>query len=318
MTKPESNAPAEGNNPSQNTTAPENKENKETLKLPESPEKKMESLFDLENMTVEQKDQEAKKWGYIPAEDFKGDQKRHMTAEEYLKASERKLPALKHQVKKQDDIIDNLRKMNETLSKNLENQKTELDQQFKEASDDQDFFRMRTLEKKEKALEQDQDELKSNMTALEGRNEVEEIDYSKQQVQDAVGRWVQTNSWYNNPQTPQEHAQRSFADQRFNEYSVKYPNADPTVLMSQISNDLDKFSQSQVVNSNYGYTPGGQNVPMGQQVSNEKIEANLNEGGKRMLNSVRSIARSSEEKESLTKSFLGSSTNDTLFKWYKN
>lgn len=288
---------------------------KETLKLPA--DNKPESIYDLENMTTEQTEQQARKWGYIPSEDFKGDQTRHMSAEEYLRVSEQKLPALKHQIKKQDVIIENLRKMNENLNVDLESQKQNIETQKKEASDEQDFFKYSNLEKQEAKIEKRQEELKADMTALETDYKTDEVNYRDQQVHSEVQDWIKGNQWYTNPnKSPAEHAKKSYADERFTELSKQYPNADPNAIMTQISTDLNKFSQSLQTNTNYSYAPGGQNAALGQ-VSQDKTEGNLNEGATKMLRNIQAISRSPEEKARLTKNFLSSSTNDSLFKWYK-
>ena len=273
-------------------------------------------LFDTKNMSEEEKEQKAKEWGYIPATDFRGDKSRHMNAEEYLEASQRKLPAMQHQIKKQDAIIDNLRSMNQGLNDDLERQKIDLSQQMKEASEDNDMFRFRNLEKQEKNLEERQETLQTNINSLEQEQTQDDAKVRQEEVVTDVGKWIQKNKWFSNPETSADFAKKGFADLKFNEYTAKYPDARASQIMHQIDADMTQFTQQS--GGAYNYNGGGANTPMGQPAAQDKTEANLTDGGKKMLRNVQNIARSPEESTRLTKHFLSSSTNNELFKWHKN
>ena len=273
-------------------------------------------LYLKENMTEEEKDQKGQEVGYIPTKDFKGDPNRHMTRDEFLIASEKKMPALKNQIRKQDAIIKSLLTINKSQYEQNEEQQKTLGHQMQEASDEQDLVKFRNLEKQETALEKRQEALQANLVNLE--NNRQEDSYSSQQenIAHEAKKWAIENTWYNDPQTQDDLNNRKFADQRFNELSAKYPNAEPLMIFNQITADLNKSNQS--TSSSYSYNPGGGNPPMGQPLPKDKTESNLTEGGLRMLRNVQAVARSDDEKKRLTKSYLNSSTNDNLFKWYKN
>lgn len=300
---------------------------RETLKLnpelkgteqPSAPPPSNPSLFNLESMSVEEKEQKAKEWGYIPKDQFRGDQSRHIGTDEFLKISEQRMPALKNQVRKQDDIIASLRAMNEGLNENMEQQKADIAHQMREASDNQDLLKFRALEKRDNALEQKRENMQANLANLENNHQQDVYSGHQEDTGRVVNQWIDKpeNQWLKNPTTDEDFKKKGFVDHRFTELSKKYPDANPTMIMNQIDADLNKFTQPAA--QSYGYNPGGNNPPMGQPPSKDKTRANLTIRAEAMLTNSLLIARTDKERERFTKNYLNNPSNDGLFKWDKS
>lgn len=304
-----------------NTEEQELTQTRETLKLNSEPKEAVQplssppnnQLFDIDKMSIEEKEQKAKEWGHIPKNQFRGDQSKYIDTDEFLKVSERKMPALKHQIKKQDDIIASLRSMNESLNENIEQQKADLTHQMQEASDNQDLVKFKNLEKREAALEKKQENMQANLNNLENSHHAP--DHS-QAMGYAANQWTEKNNWYSTPKNQEDFAKRGFADKRFSELTEAYPNTDPSRILEQVDADLNKFIQP--TSQSYNYNPGGSNAPMGQPPSKDKTIGNLTESSRKSLDFLLTATRSKEEKERFTKNYLSSSTNDSLFKWHKS
>lgn len=282
-----------------------------TLKLEKSPtEPQTPTLFDVDKMSDDEKKQKAREWGHIPQDQFRGDKSRWVDEGEFLKRSQERMPALQHQIRKQDDIINSQRMIIESLQKDVEREREELHTQKKEASEDQDFFKYTSLEKKEKALEERNEMLKNNLDTLSNHQQQEQVDNREVEMQHTANQWVNRNPWFQNPQSTEDFAKRSFAEMRFDEYKRTYPNAAPNAIMQQIDIDLQNFNQTP--SNSYNYSSGG--VATAPSTSNERNYSNLTESAKKICDNFSRMGRSAEEREFYRKEYIKAASED-LFKW---
>jgi len=302
------------------TTTPENMKDSQTLKLPDNqkPQEPVQqpannAIYDINGMTDDQKTQKAKEWGHIPKEDFRGDQSKWTDPDTFLRVSQEKMPALRNQVKKQDAVIDTQKMIIENMQRAFDDRKASLVGEKREASDDVDMVKFSNLEREERNIDQQQIDLKNNLSQLNDSQIEDKSDDRQIETEYAVNNWVQQNPWYKNPQNKEDYANQAFATQKMNQYEKAYPGAKTEHIMQMVSKDIGQFNQP--ANNSSNYSPAG--IGGTPSISQNKTEADLTADGQRNLNRYLKLASSDAQKEAYKKSFMEYAGRDENFNWHK-
>jgi hypothetical protein len=200
------------------------------LKIKESIQK---SVLDLENMTEDQIKAEAKKWGHIPEEDFRGDKSRWRSAEDFLRDSTQRMPALQNQVRKRGRIIETQNKIIENQREQIKIQKMALQPKMKEAFENADYDAYNNLRRQESGLDKSDQDLEKLIEKPKFDMTSPEFLATPNVPDPELKRWLMKNPNYHTDQNF-----RNEADKTFDDYKAKFPNATSRQLLEAVDMKL--------------------------------------------------------------------------------
>jgi hypothetical protein len=186
----------------------------------------------------------ARRLGWVPKEDFRGDPDKHRSAEEFLKRGEEILPILQRDNKRLHEnfgkVEKQLKETQETLQTYSEFAKKAAEREYKKS--------LRELETKLDAAI----ELADVSQARQLRKEIAELDGGEPapkpkpepvgepdapKVDPEVQTWIEQNQWFNNSASL-----RTYAVEEFGELEKRYPGKSRTELLAEVKQrTVDRF-----------------------------------------------------------------------------
>jgi len=141
-------------------------------------------------MDIEEK---ARTMGWVPKEEFRGDPEKHITAEEFVERGENIMPILKERLGKFEERIDSqvqqIEKLNQTVSNVVRMSKTASERAYKKA--------VRDLQKQQREAAHSGDGEAFDRVAKEIEElEKTQVDEKPSDIHPDYNGWVQKNQWY--------------------------------------------------------------------------------------------------------------------------
>lgn len=182
-------------------------------------------------------EQQAMEQGWVPKEEFQGDEHKWVEAAEFLRRGElfSKIDSQNREVKDLRKALHNLQEHYTKVKETEYNRAlSALKQQYKSANREQDFERADLLEAEIEAVEQE---------AKTFKEEVSQVQKEAEQIHPEFAAWVQKNSWYSS----QKHM-RLFAD----EEGVKFRQLgmEPKEVLKKVEEAVRKEFPSKFTNPN--------------------------------------------------------------------
>lgn len=168
-----------------------------------------EELEQEEPKESEPSDEEAKarRMGWVPREEYRGDQKRWVTAEEFIRRGENELPILRERLRKQDETIAEMQAMfkefksyhEKTAQRAYEKAARDLASREREAVESADVDAFDAIQKEKQELQEEfrRPSEEARQAPVE-RPEQPEHPYYKE--------WLRKNEWYGKDQEAHEYA----------------------------------------------------------------------------------------------------------------
>jgi len=186
----------------------------------------------------------ARRLGWVPKEEFRGDPDKHRSAEDFLKRGEEILPILQRDNKRLHEnfgkVEKQLKETQETLQTYSEFAKKAAEREYKKS--------LRELEAKLDAAI----ELADVSQARQLRKEIAELDggepapkpkpdpigeVDKPAVDPEVASWIEQNDWFN-----RSASLRTYAVEEFGELEKRYPGKTKTELLAEVKQrTVDRF-----------------------------------------------------------------------------
>lgn len=193
----------------------------------------------------------ARRLGWVPKEDFRGDPDKHRSAEDFLQRGEEILPILQR---------DN-RRLHENFGK--------VERELKETRETLQSFAEFSKKSEERAYKKAKAELEAKLDqateladvpqARQIRREIEELDGGREApppkkepvgkpdepvVDPEVATWIDANQWFNNSASL-----RTYAVEEFGELEKRYPGKTKTEILAEVKQrTVDRFPEKFGVN----------------------------------------------------------------------